>query len=198
MQGLSDEQIAELHLRDPWADKSYPSGGSIINHDPIGRRTGTGWPYLMIFQRILFRTGSLASSTCLILCCSASPQACRGDEAHHLRGQGRCLRGSLLLLVVSSHSHHECVQDLVKGNVALTKEAIADAVDKLRGAVMIVYPMGLPPHDEVRCILDGTEDHSGKQVRTDTALCHHSLTVLFISVCFTPKLTSYVCRRHCR
>ena len=42
MQGLTDEQIMELKLRDEWSDKSYPSGGSIINHDPIGRRTGTG------------------------------------------------------------------------------------------------------------------------------------------------------------
>ncbi len=42
MQGLTDEQIFELKLKDEWSDRSYPSGGSIINHDPIGRRTGTG------------------------------------------------------------------------------------------------------------------------------------------------------------
>ena len=39
MHGLTDEQIFELKLRDEWVDKSYPSGGSISNPDPIGRRT---------------------------------------------------------------------------------------------------------------------------------------------------------------
>lgn len=42
MHGLTDEQIMELKLKDEWSDRSYPSGGSIINHDPISRRTGTG------------------------------------------------------------------------------------------------------------------------------------------------------------
>lgn len=35
MQGLTDEQVMEVELRDEWSDRSFPGGGSIINHDPI-------------------------------------------------------------------------------------------------------------------------------------------------------------------
>jgi len=33
----------------------------------------------------------------------------------------------------------------------------------MRGAVMIVYPMGLPPHDPIKQELENTEDLSGTQ-----------------------------------
>ena len=46
----------------------------------------------------------------------------------------------------------------------LTKYVVGDAVGKLTGAVMIVYPMELPPYDEARLIIDGKEDLDGKQV----------------------------------
>ena len=39
-----------------------------------------------------------------------------------------------------------------------------EALDKMKGAVMIVYPMGLPPHDTVRLELENNEDLSGTQV----------------------------------
>lgn len=41
---------------------------------------------------------------------------------------------------------------------------ISDALDKLRGAVMIVYPMNLPPYDPIRLEFEGQEDLSGTQV----------------------------------
>lgn len=50
-------------------------------------------------------------------------------------------------------------------NIALTHEVVKDALDQMKGAVMIVYPMGLPPHDPVRQELENTEDLSGTQVR---------------------------------
>lgn len=50
-----------------------------------------------------------------------------------------------------------------KAGVALTPAVVKDALDKLRGAVMIVYPMGLPPYDEVRLILEDKEELAGKQ-----------------------------------
>lgn len=54
----------------------------------------------------------------------------------------------------------------------MTKELIRDALDKLRGAVMIVYPMQLPPYDPIRLEFEGKEDLSGSQVRnTDGAKC---------------------------
>ena len=50
-------------------------------------------------------------------------------------------------------------------NIPLTYEVVKDALDQMKGAVMIVYPMGLPPHDPVRQELENTEDLSGTQVR---------------------------------
>ncbi|XP_042079294.1 cilia- and flagella-associated protein 298 isoform X3 [Haplochromis burtoni] len=52
----------------------------------------------------------------------------------------------------------------VQANVCVTVEMIKEALDQLRGAVMIVYPMGLPPHDPIRMELEDKEDLSGTQV----------------------------------
>ena len=41
---------------------------------------------------------------------------------------------------------------------------VQDALDKMKGSVMIVYPMGLPPHDPVKMELEDVEDLSGTQV----------------------------------
>lgn len=48
--------------------------------------------------------------------------------------------------------------------MCVTTETVKDALEQLRGAVMIVYPMGLPPHDPVRMELEDKEDLSGTQV----------------------------------
>ena len=42
MQGLTDEQISDLRLKDEWEDKCVPSGGYVENKDPVGRRNGRG------------------------------------------------------------------------------------------------------------------------------------------------------------
>ena len=55
-------------------------------------------------------------------------------------------------------------QDNVIAKKCLTKSIVQDALDKLRGAVMIVYPMGLPPHDTIREEFENTEDLTGTQV----------------------------------
>ena len=46
----------------------------------------------------------------------------------------------------------------------MTMKDTQEALDKMKGAVMIVYPMGLPPHDTVRLELENNEDLSGTQV----------------------------------
>jgi hypothetical protein len=46
----------------------------------------------------------------------------------------------------------------------MTDAIISDALDKLRGAVTIVYPMNLPPYDVIRQEFEGEEDLSGTQV----------------------------------
>lgn len=44
-------------------------------------------------------------------------------------------------------------------------EMVKEALDQLRGAVMIVYPMGLPPHDPIKMEFEHREDLSGTQVK---------------------------------
>lgn len=55
-------------------------------------------------------------------------------------------------------------QDQVNKKVALTKKMLQDAVDNIRGAVMICYPMGLPEWDMVRMALEDREEEAGTSV----------------------------------
>lgn len=57
-------------------------------------------------------------------------------------------------------------QKQVQANVCVTMEMVKEALDQLRGAVMIVYPMGLPPHDPIRMEFEDQEDLSGTQVNS--------------------------------
>ncbi|XP_015736859.1 cilia- and flagella-associated protein 298 isoform X2 [Coturnix japonica] len=115
MQGLTDEQIEELKLKDEWAEKCVPSGGSVFKKDEIGRRNGHAPNEKM--QQVIRKTI---------------------EEAKALISKKQ-----------------------VQANVCLNLDMVKDALDQLRGAVMIVYPMGLPPHDPVRMELEDKEDLSG-------------------------------------
>ena len=53
MQGLTDEQIEELKLKDEWAAKCEPSGGHVFKKDDIGRRNGNGKQFISKLQREL-------------------------------------------------------------------------------------------------------------------------------------------------
>ncbi len=55
-------------------------------------------------------------------------------------------------------------QKKVQANECVVLPIVQEAINILRGAVTIVYPMGLPPHDPVRCEFENTEDLSGTQV----------------------------------
>lgn len=52
---------------------------------------------------------------------------------------------------------------LVDSNVDITHRRVQNALDILRGAVTIVYPMQLPPHDNIRMEFTNTEDLDGTQ-----------------------------------
>ena len=65
---------------------------------------------------------------------------------------------------------HMYIQTQVDTGVCLTDDIIRDALDKLRGAVTIVYPMGLPPHDPIRLEFEDSQDLSGTQVTSRTPL----------------------------
>lgn len=56
------------------------------------------------------------------------------------------------------------MQKQVQANVCVNMNMVKDALDQLRGAVMIVYPMGLPPYDPIRMEFEDKEDLSGTQV----------------------------------
>ena len=55
-------------------------------------------------------------------------------------------------------------------NQLLSLENIQQALDILRGAVMIVYPMGLPPHDPIHMEFQNEEDLSGTQASLDVSM----------------------------
>lgn len=52
----------------------------------------------------------------------------------------------------------------MQANEFVTLVVVQEAINILRGAVTIVYPMGLPPHDPIRCEFENVEDLSGTQV----------------------------------
>ncbi|XP_064541624.1 cilia- and flagella-associated protein 298 [Drosophila montana] len=52
---------------------------------------------------------------------------------------------------------------LCKSSTALTLKVIEEALNILRGAVTIVYPMKLPPHDTIQMEFANMEDLSGTQ-----------------------------------
>uniref|UniRef100_A0A671DIN1 Cilia and flagella associated protein 298 n=1 Tax=Rhinolophus ferrumequinum TaxID=59479 RepID=A0A671DIN1_RHIFE len=115
MQGLTDDQIEELKLRDEWGE--VPSGGSLFKKDDIGRRNGQAPNEKM--KQVLKKTIEEAKA------------------------------------IISKKQ--------VEASVCVTMEMVKDALDQLRGAVMIVYPMGLPPYDPIRMEFENKEDLSGTQ-----------------------------------
>jgi hypothetical protein len=117
MQGLTDEQIEELKLKDEWAERCQPSGGHVFNKDDIGRRNGMAPVEKM--AEVLRKTSKEAKD------------------------------------MISKKN--------VDANVCVTQAKVQEALQILRGAVMIVYPMGLPPHDPIRQEFDNVEDLSGTQ-----------------------------------
>ncbi|KAB5543477.1 hypothetical protein PHYPO_G00079610 [Pangasianodon hypophthalmus] len=117
MQGLTDDQITDLKLRDEWEDKCIPSGGAEFKKDELGRRNGHAPNEKM--KNVLKKTM---------------------EEAKALISKKQ-----------------------VQANVCVTMEMVNEALDQLRGAVMIVYPMGLPPHDPIRMELENQEDLAGTQ-----------------------------------
>lgn len=54
-------------------------------------------------------------------------------------------------------------KDLVQRGKVMTLKIIKEAIDLLKGAVIIVYPMKLPPHDVIRMEFENIEDLSGTQ-----------------------------------
>ncbi|KAL4233668.1 hypothetical protein ACF0H5_008350 [Mactra antiquata] len=121
MQGLTDEQVTELKLRDEWAEKCVPQGGVRQNEDKVGRRNG---------QAPTQQMADVLNKTC--------------KEAKDLISKKK-----------------------VQSNDPVVLKTVTEALDILRGAVTIVYPMGLPPHDNIKMEFENNEDLSGTQASLD-------------------------------
>lgn len=121
MQGLTEEQVEELKLKDEWADKCVPQGGVRENKDPIGRRNG---------QAPTEKMAEMMKKTT--------------KEAKDMISKKKA-----------------------EANVCVTQATVKESLDILRGAVMIVYPMNLPPHENVRLELENQEDLTGTQASTE-------------------------------
>ena len=55
-------------------------------------------------------------------------------------------------------------KERVKADFCMSLAVVQEAIDILRGAVTIVYPMNLPPYDPIRMEFENGEDLSGTQV----------------------------------
>lgn len=88
------------------------------------------------------------------------------------------------------------IQDNVKADVCLTIDKVKQALDQMRGAVMIVYPMGLPPHDPVRMELEDQEDLTGTQVCSSKHISdflHGLAAIMMFSTMFSSAFLSRLC-----
>lgn len=54
MIGLTEEQIQELRLKDEFGDVCIPSGGYVVNTDPVGRRNGKGMINIILLMHQIF------------------------------------------------------------------------------------------------------------------------------------------------
>lgn len=119
--GLTEEQVEEMRLTDPWGDKCNPSGGHSFSKDPCGRRNGKQPNKAMqdVLKNAITEAKEMVSKKLVIL-------------------------GKPLIMKV-----------------------VQEAINILRGAVTIVYPMKLPPHDTIRMEFENIEDLSGTQASLD-------------------------------
>ncbi len=76
------------------------------------------------------------------------------------------------------------MQDQVGRKVMLTKAALEEGIDNIRGAVMIAFPQGLPEWDLVRQAIEGTEELAG------TSVSHCCIPHLASSIATGPHLVS--------
>jgi len=130
MQGLNEDQFADLKLTDPWIEKCVPSGGSIVNKDIYSRRNGHAPNENM--AKVLNDTVAKAKE------------------------------------LIS--------KKLAEQKIEMTMETVEEALSILKGAVMIVYPMGLPPHDPIKMELENRKDLTGQQA-SKLVIPEHSMAL---------------------
>lgn len=68
-----------------------------------------------------------------------------------------------MLRTAVNDARNMVTKKLIDTNKTMALKDIQNALDLLRGAVTIVYPMQLPPHDSIRMEFTNTEDLTGTQ-----------------------------------
>ncbi|XP_020778523.2 cilia- and flagella-associated protein 298 [Boleophthalmus pectinirostris] len=96
-------------------------------------------------------------------CVPSGGPVLRQDEIGKRNGQAPNEKMKEVLMKTVDEAKMLISKKQVQANVCVTMDMVKEALDQLRGAVMIVYPMGLPPHDPIRMEMEDREDLSGTQ-----------------------------------
>lgn len=96
-------------------------------------------------------------------CVPSGGPVLRKDEIGRRNGQAPNDKMKDVLMKTVDKAKALISKKQAQANVCVTVDMVKDALDQLRGAVMIVYPMGLPPHDPIRMEMEDREDLSGTQ-----------------------------------
>ncbi|CAH8582338.1 unnamed protein product [Heterobilharzia americana] len=92
------------------------------------------------------------------------------DEIGRRNGMAPTEKMSQVLKRTMDESRQLICRDLVKREICIEKTVVREALMMLRGAVTIVYPMGLPPYDPIRLEFDNEEDLSGTHASQDVVM----------------------------
>uniref|UniRef100_A0AAV2JDH6 Cilia- and flagella-associated protein 298 n=1 Tax=Knipowitschia caucasica TaxID=637954 RepID=A0AAV2JDH6_KNICA len=96
-------------------------------------------------------------------CVPSGGPVLRKDDIGRRNGHAPNEKMKEVLMKTSDEAKSLISKKQAQANVCVTMDMVKEALDMLRGAVMIVYPMGLPPHDPVRMEIEDREDLSGTQ-----------------------------------
>lgn len=87
----------------------------------------------------------------------------RKDELGRRNGKAPVEKMANILEKTIKDAKEKISKELIQRDISLTQAKIQEAIDEIRGAVTIVYPMGLPPHDPIQMELENKEDLEGTQ-----------------------------------
>ncbi len=85
------------------------------------------------------------------------------DELGRRNGRVPNEKMAELLMKTVKEAKEKISKQLVSRDICMTEKDVQEALDVLKGACMIVYPMGLPPYDNIQMEFDNEEDLSGTQ-----------------------------------
>lgn len=92
----------------------------------------------------------------------------RKDELGRRNGRAPVEKMSSILEKTIKDAKEKISKELVQRDISLTQAKIQEVIDEVRGAVTIVYPMGLPPHDPIQMEFENKEDlegtHAGQEI----------------------------------